>query len=40
MPSTWLGSTPASAIALRMAWMVQAPIEFSAVPSQRRAVGE
>src|SRR4030095_9418651 len=39
-PSIWSGDTPASAIALRRARMLQAPTQVSGVPSQRRAVGE
>src|SRR5262247_3789221 len=39
-PSIWSGDTPASAMALRRARMLQAPTQVSGVPSQRRAVGE
>src|SRR4029434_3138161 len=37
-PSIWSGDTPASAIALRSARMLQAPTQVSGVPPQRRAV--
>jgi hypothetical protein len=40
MPSTSAGLTPASAMALRMARMAQAPMAFCGSPSQRRSVGE
>src|SRR4029434_1701634 len=39
-PSIWSGDTPASAIALRRARMLQAPTQVSGVPPQRRDVGE
>src|SRR4029453_3081728 len=39
-PSIWPGDTPASAIALRRARMLQGPKQGSGVPSHLRAAGE
>ena len=39
-PSIWSGETPASSMALRSARSAHAPTLVSALPSQRRAVGE